>query len=366
MNKYSETDKFVLSSSCKVVKGAKRSVLIDYQRTDVRTISNDYADLIEKIDRQSISSVKKDINESSHEQFEKFLTFLLSNEFGFITENLNSYPEISNELHDEHINLLDGIIEIHEERYSLDDFKKIINEFDDLLCSSIQLRILSKSNITFIKEVLSVFKKTNISYVEMHVKEGEKDKDIYHGLINDHTKLTEVFLYSCDKNETIEVVNEQEGHYQLSLGNIHCQTSSLDESICGIINFKDLTFGEFSMHNLLKNHNGCLYKKLTIDSYGNIKNCPSINQHFGHHSEVELKTIIKNKEFKFLGTIKKDEIEICKDCEFRYNCTDCRAFIKDSNNKYSKPLKCGYDPYTNTWEEWSENPLKSTVVEYGS
>lgn len=196
------------------------------------------------------------------------------------------------------------------------------------------------------------------------MSENGRNKEYYHNLINNNAKLTEVFLYGSTKNETIEVVNKKTGHYQLTLGIIHFKTSRLSDSICGVINFKDLTFGELNMHNLLKNHNGCLYKKLTIDSYGNIKNCPSIKTHFGHHSKVNIKNFLSDKKFKFLGSIKKDEIEICKDCEFRYNCTDCRAYTEDPENLYSKPLKCGYSPYTNKWEDWSKNPLKSTAIEY--
>ena len=50
-----------------------------------------------------------------------------------------------------------------------------------------------------------------------------------------------------------------------------------------------------------------------------------------------------------LKNIKKDQISVCKDCEFRYVCTDCRAYTQNSGDQYSKPLKCNYDPYTATW-----------------
>lgn len=364
MIKYLKSDTFVLSSSCKVVKGAKRSVLVDYQRTDVRIISNDYANLIERLDRQAVLLVKKSIDTNSQEEFDKFLNFLVSNEFGFITNNVDLYPKISDEIFDNHITLLDGIIEIHKDRYNHSDFKEIIRKFDDLLCGNIQIRILSKISSKLLNEVLNIIKNTNISYLEIHMSENGRNKEYYHNLINNNAKLTEVFLYGSTKNEAIEVVNKKAGHYQLTLGSIHFKTSRLSDSICGVINFKDLSFGELSMHNLLKNHNGCLYKKLTIDSYGNIKNCPSIKTHFGHHSKIDIRNILTDKKFKSLGSIKKDEIEICKDCEFRYNCTDCRAFTEDPENLYSKPLKCGYSPYTNKWEDWSKNPLKSTAIEY--
>lgn len=83
---------------------------------------------------------------------------------------------------------------------------------------------------------------------------------------------------------------------------------------------------------------------------------------FGNIHNTSLENVIKNPEFKKYWNITKDHIETCKDCEFRYICTDCRAFTDKTHNKdgldTSKPLKCGYDPYTNKWEDWSKNPLK--------
>jgi hypothetical protein len=61
---------------------------------------------------------------------------------------------------------------------------------------------------------------------------------------------------------------------------------------------------------------------------------------------------------------KKDQIEVCKDCEFRYICTGCRAYLEDPEDIHSKPLKCGYNPYTCEWEEWSTNPLKQKAIEH--
>jgi hypothetical protein len=54
--------------------------------------------------------------------------------------------------------------------------------------------------------------------------------------------------------------------------------------------------------------------------------------------------------FKDAWSINKDEILVCRDCEFRYICSDCRVFIEDPHNIYSKPAKCKYDPYSATWD----------------
>lgn len=51
-------------------------------------------------------------------------------------------------------------------------------------------------------------------------------------------------------------------------------------------------------------------------------------------------------------------------CEFRYICTDCRAFLVDPRDSRSKPLKCGYNPESGLWKEWSDNPLSQESIEH--
>ena len=89
----------------------------------------------------------------------------MSNEFGFITKEVDLYPKISDEVFDDHITLLDGIIEIHKIRYNRSDFKEIIRKFDNLQCQSIQVRILSKISSKLLNEVLNITSKTNICLI---------------------------------------------------------------------------------------------------------------------------------------------------------------------------------------------------------
>lgn len=75
---------------------------------------------------------------------------------------------------------------------------------------------------------------------------------------------------------------------------------------------------------------------------------------FGHVSNVSISDVIKKNEFQALWKLKKDDVLVCKDCEFRYMCTDCRAYLSNPQDIYSKPLKCGYNPYTAEWNEWQK------------
>ena len=75
-----------------------------------------------------------------------------------------------------------------------------------------------------------------------------------------------------------------------------------------------------------------------------------MKQSFGNIENTTLKDAIEKPKFKDLWFINKDQIDVCKDCEFRYICPDCRGFIKDSENVYSQPAKCTYNPYICKWE----------------
>lgn len=126
--------------------------------------------------------------------------------------------------------------------------------------------------------------------------------------------------------------------------------------------------GNISPNNFMQNlkmfsesqkYNTCLNRKISLDINGEIKNCPSMTKGYGSIKNTTLEEALIKPGFKDMRYIHKDQIEICKDCEFRHICTDCRAYIQDPNNIYSKPAKCSYDPYTATWGEANptNNPL---------
>jgi SPASM domain peptide maturase of grasp-with-spasm system len=95
--------------------------------------------------------------------------------------------------------------------------------------------------------------------------------------------------------------------------------------------------------------NSCLNRKLSVDAEGEIRNCPSLPRSFGNAAVTPLAHALAHPEFRALWGITKDQVETCRDCEFRYVCTDCRAWVRDPSDPRSKPAKCTYDPYQARW-----------------
>ena len=130
---------------------------------------------------------------------------------------------------------------------------------------------------------------------------------------------------------------------------------------CGMISTDYFTIN-IKTFTEAQQHNTCLNRKISIDTEGYIRNCPSMKEHYGNIKDTTLQEALVHPDFKKYWFVNKDQISVCKDCEFRYICTDCRAYIENPEDMYSKPLKCGYNPYTCEWEEWSTNPLKQKVI----
>lgn len=151
-----------------------------------------------------------------------------------------------------------------------------------------------------------------------------------------------------EANKNIEIISERE----------------VSKKNCGVIsesfftvNLQNTTIG--------KTHNSCLYKKIAIDEDGFFKNCPSQGEVYGRIDEllVHEKLLLK-EDYTKLWNINKDKINECKICEFRDICIDCRAYIENPKDIYSKPLKCGYNPHTNQWNDWKQMKTKIPAITF--
>jgi len=100
-------------------------------------------------------------------------------------------------------------------------------------------------------------------------------------------------------------------------------------------------------------HN-CFGDKLCITVSANVIPCiMARNIILGNLLEQSLNDIFYSPKAKEIRYLTKDKIEICKDCEYRYACFDCRIKTKSPltwNSLYEKPV-CSYNPYKGIWEK---------------
>jgi len=244
------------------------------------------------------------------------------------------------------------------------DYIDLATQFEVLKCSYIQLRFFKTINLSIVKEIIQYLNnvKSRIVSIDFIIPYYEsfmlEDLNL---LLKQNSRIHSIIVYNSPYNKSYESVNKEMGYLLLLKRNI------FNEKHCGIIN-SEYFYSNINLFTESLNHNTCLNRKISIDKDGNIKNCPSMSQSFGNIKDTSLEDALNHPDFKKYWNINKDQIEVCKDCEFRHICTDCRTYTErshfDGEIDLSKPLKCGYNPYTNEWSEWSTNPLKQKAIEY--
>ena len=99
-----------------------------------------------------------------------------------------------------------------------------------------------------------------------------------------------------------------------------------------------------------RSRNSCWFGKIAITNEGDILPCVfARDQVAGNIKDQSLKEIIENRMLKFWN-LTIDQIDVCKDCEYRYLCHDCRPWAYGfTGNLYAKSPRCTYNPYTGEW-----------------
>lgn len=341
-----------LFANCRVVDGPVNSIIVDIQREEFY-----------QIDRQTSWAVKAltgklPDNEStkhffSEEELEELAEKLCELDMAFwCSKDLEgNFPEL-NLYFDSYESINNSIIEMSE-FVTLTSLKKIIPQLELLKCKHLEIRMYD-DNSDELEDVFKLIKFSDIRSISLKVNVYRfPDLKRLVALTKKYLKVSLIELFS---------VTDVESKVESEFAVFYKHLSKLEGSHqCGVVASDYFTINIESFTEAI-NHNSCLNKKISVDRFGEIKNCPSMRDSFGNIQDTTLSAVLENEKFKRIFNIKKDDVEICMDCEFRYVCTDCRAYVEDSKNLYSKPLKCGYDPYTGEWSEWSDSLLKRTIM----
>lgn len=335
------------------VSGFKRSVLLDLTRGKYFLVPNSLIDFLKEMEGETKESIcQKYSNEI--QILEEYFNFLEENEFIFACDGneKDRFPEIKpNYFSPYQIN--NSIVIIGGDFSNL---KNIVMQLDKLNCINVQFFLKDVDLLKTLEIINDLTIQSSIKHIELISKKNDLIKiDNIIQIMACNSRFSSIILHSSTKDEVV-----YQGESQVITEVI--QTIN-DFKNCGNFNYANFNTN-ITLYTESLNHNTCLNRKISIDENGNIKNCPSLPENFGNINEITLEEALNKTGFKKYWNIKKDDVTVCKDCEFRHICSDCRAYTENYEDIYSKPLKCGYNPYTNEWEEWSTNPLKQKAIEY--
>ncbi|HBL34609.1 MAG TPA: grasp-with-spasm system SPASM domain peptide maturase [Porphyromonadaceae bacterium] len=324
-------------------KGYCRTMMCDLKKGIWQFIPNTYYELILLFKKHTIDSIENEGIIDSSKLYE-FIGFLLTNNCGQIVDDIQLFPEIELKWDSPHF-IENSIIDVDEN--SNHNYIKIANELQQLFCKNIQFRFFCEKDLSEIAYIIHVFKGRDFESIDFIVKYFPPiNKEEYLMLASENPSVSFI-VHSAPNNVFFE--SKLKGIYPIVGYVQYTEQTITSANCCGIINKDSFVFPKFPkdfIEGIIRNK--CLNRKISISSTGEIKNCPSMNINYGNIKTDSLIDVYQNKKFRSFWYITKDKISICKDCEYRNVCNDCRAFAK---NKFSKPSKCSYDPYHTSWNK---------------
>jgi radical SAM protein with 4Fe4S-binding SPASM domain len=100
----------------------------------------------------------------------------------------------------------------------------------------------------------------------------------------------------------------------------------------------------------------CLLGKVAITELGDVLPCIFTRNHTVGNLLVsrELGAILRGAALRRMWRATKDQVMVCRDCEYRYVCFDCRPLSEASAARKADYLhapypRCTYNPYTGEW-----------------
>jgi SPASM domain peptide maturase of grasp-with-spasm system len=338
---------FVLFSNCFLVKGANRSLIADHQRHNIELIPDILAEIIEFHQGKTIDEIKTIYGLENAQYIDEYFQFLIEKELVFFTarERVSLFPPISNTW--EYPGLLTNVILDYGSVTSL-HFDKILQELEIANCHALQLRFFEQTSEAELECILELFNGRRIKYIDLlMIYNPDMNEEFLRELFVKFTRIGQINIFGCQVKGQI-ISNEEKRDFR----RIYFNTASHKPEDVALLKRAE----DFPRNNNLnvftesQHFNTYFNKKAYIDGNGNLKNAPHTQEIFGNIQNKKLIETVKTSSFQRYWNIKKDIIEVCKDCEFRHVCIDPRIPIKKTENEYYFETSCNYDPYATEWK----------------
>ena len=335
---------FKLFGHCIPVKGVNRSVICDLQRKSFEFIPNILFEILTNHEGKTINQIEDIYGKENAQVINEYFTFLMEKEFIFFCdrEEISFFPKMNLEWSSP-VEITNAIIDFNKNTSTHLYMSRIANELDILGCTVLELRFFDEVQMNILADILEHFSNHRVRMINLIIKYDSDLMESISELCFKFQRVNFVYVHSAPK-ESSELLSTSYTYVT------YIEKVLAGHECCGVIS--PIHFRS-NIQNFTENlqFNSCLNRKIGIDVKGNIKNCPSSRTSYGNIKDATLIKVIENKTFKSYWGINKDQIDVCKLCEFRYICSDCRVYIENENDIYSKPAKCNYDPYTNVWKE---------------
>jgi SPASM domain peptide maturase of grasp-with-spasm system len=329
---------FNLFASCVLVKGKTSSIIFDLERETFYEIPNRYAYIIEALKKESINNFKQE-SEFNDKDIDLFIGQFVEKELGFITHEPEAYPDLELDWETPYL-INDAIIQI--ENNTNYNIKKVIKQLEALDCQAFQLRIETIIDYKLIEDFLISFANTRVKYIELIIPSDEKiEVDLLVKFLKLESRLRFIKVYGSEENQIFEhddpMIDKKILFFKKDIRLNSQEIISKNRFVKN-----SLVFQESQKHNLGLN------RKVSICKDGSIKNYIDHEKVFGNVNYDKIKNVVLKNDFQKKWFISNDEIEKCKDCQYRYSCVS-NSDLKIVEDTVFKVNTCEFDPIKNVW-----------------
>ena len=332
---------FLPYACCVPVQGAARSILCDLQRGSFLFIPNILVEILELCREHSIEQIHAHYDHGHDEQIDEYFQYLVDQQYGFYTDEPQRFPPMSLDWRNPKV-LTNCLIDFDaESRHDLVDLNE---QLSSLGCEALELRFFFPMDLAALGERLRPFRDSSLRSINVVVGyHTSLTPEALEDFLVVHKRVRHITVHSSPGPEEFRTVD-------LMTSLQFTQQSITSEACCGNVSSRYFSC-TVSAFTEARQFNSCLNRKIGIDKRGAIRNCPSMPLSYGTLGTTPLAEVLETPELRKPWGITKDQILICQDCEFRYICHDCRAYVQDPGNPLSKPAKCRYNPYEARWEQ---------------
>jgi SPASM domain peptide maturase of grasp-with-spasm system len=278
-----------LFANCILVRGATRSLICDVQRLTFHFIPDALSTILTKQKGKPIDAIKLYFKNEYDAFIDEYFDFLVKQELVFFTNTPSNYPKL--DLKWEEPFLITNAI-IDTDNISDFDIPSVFTELDAIFCKNVQIRCFTQKGIEYFDTLLTHLSSKRITNIEILTHFDDSFTEVaLEELCQKHKRLSILTLYASAENKQIQFRTNTFGHVfftqQMIDSKQHCG-AILSEYFT--INIK--TFTEAQKHNT------CLNRKISIDTEGYIRNCPSMPEHYGNIKDTTLAQALEHPDFK--------------------------------------------------------------------
>ena len=332
---------FHLFANCIPVKGKLRSIIYDLQRNEFEYIPNSLYEILMKYKDCSFQDLVDEIDPIDQEEqmniLISYFEFLYDNEFIFFSR-LGSvfFPDYNIDLPKPY-NVSCLVIDINS--IDLKRLEKIKNEVISTKTECLVFRFqVTQEHI--LEAVSNYFNDVPLRTIQIFIDSKSAISDTFIGAMIEHNKRISLILkYNAEASSVKQVKNA---------------TMVMTEKNIMSAYTKINTIADFDVNPdlFVESHhfNNFFNKRVYIDSDGTIFRHEQDDMAFGNVMEVSINDVIDNGKFKEFWNIRKDDMEACYECEYRYMCVDNRKPLhRNESGRWILEGHCNYNAETAKW-----------------